>query len=227
MYSLGVANQGNYGCLTTAGSLAVLSSARIYGEGVNVGDIDVTANHDTVTIAGALTPEKTTSRSANPAGSYGSLNVMTAFVFSVTRDFSHQAWIPSWRIQPSALNGEAVAGNNASSSNLGSITSMLSESNFTYIKIFRRSRNGFFWRYGNEIHHHAKTGGGAFSQICPHFDNDIAWVHSDMYRNGIAQNSVWEINLFGLPTDTTSFIAPTLASQFGQPDTQSFQVLSV
>jgi len=124
------------------------------------------------------------------------------------------------------MDGDNIAGNNASSSATGSITSMVSESTFTAVKRFRRSRNGSFWRYGNEIHHHQKTGGGAFSQICPHFDNDIAWISSSAWRNGMSQNEVWEINTIGTPQDTTSFIAPTVGCMFGQPDTQSFTVVS-
>jgi len=200
MYALGIANQGSYGCLTASDSLAVLSSTRSYGEGINAGDIDLTANHGTaVSIVDPQTPENTNSRSSAAIGSYGGANALTAFVFAVTRDFSHQAWIPSWRIQPSALNGDNIAGNNAGSITTGSITSMVSESNFTAVKRFRRSRNGSFWRYGNEIHHHQKTGGGAFSMISPHFDNDIAWADSRMWRNGMTQNEIWEINTIGTP----------------------------
>ena len=45
-------------------------------------------------------------------------------------------------------------------------------------------RGGAFYTYGNTIHHHQQTGGGAYSMRAPKFFNDIAWQDSFSWRDG-------------------------------------------
>jgi hypothetical protein len=113
-------------------------------------------------------------------------------------DFSHVGLIFGRRYAPTALANESVDCGGAGIATNVDFCLSVNESSFTQGRIGgRKSRYGYFFRFGNEIHHHQKTGGGAFSQICPHFDNDITWVDPSAWRNGSSQNQAWEINLFG------------------------------
>lgn len=74
----------------------------------------------------------------------------------------------------------------------------------------RKSRTGVLFILGNNVGHHQKTGGGAFSMRAPHFDNDIFWVDKSAWANGMAQSQVWSMQLFGDAAPAPASIAPHL-----------------
>ncbi len=206
-------------------------SARIYGDAAAA-----TASRYALVAAnaggtqGALTSENLNSRSAATAGrSNNSTGIGNNLVLMAMADFTHHGWITSRPNIPMMRADDTLVGSAISSpSSIGTLDHVFSENTAEVgRRVSRRcSKTGFFCTYGNQIAHYQKTGGGAYSIKAPNFDNDITWVDSSAWRNGMSQGDVWNIQLFGIPPDTTSFIAPTLDSLFGQPDTQSFDLVS-
>lgn len=187
-------------------SSARLLSVRFFGETVGTTAGQVIINYDTggtPSVLNSATPEKTNSRSPATSASYGSgfgLSTAGVWIRWSTADFSHNAWIPSPRYQPIAFNNETVAAGGAGISSSTDLCLGVSENGFPALRSIRRrtTRAGYFNRFGNELHQHQKTGSGAFSMLAPHFDNDIAWIDPSAWRNGMSQNEVWEMNLFGV-----------------------------
>lgn len=59
----------------------------------------------------------------------------------------------------------------------------------------RTTKPGYWPMFGNNIGHHSKTGGGAFTMKMPHFDNDITWQDSSVWRLGTGIAAA-NLNLF-------------------------------
>ena len=161
------------------------------------------------------TPEKTNSRSPAPPGdltyddqasattdSTGALIVAGHCYYSYNRFIFQQRYVP-------------VVINGTSSPSFGTrVYNNTSASTATFTIIWdvgdriksarrcRRSRSAIFNLFGNFITRHAKTGGGAFSTITPHFDHDVTWIDRVASANAWApssQSSVWSIQQFGEP----------------------------
>lgn len=184
-----------------SGGSGALNVVRLsaYGEGVAATQQTFSLRTGTGSPSTSITPEKTNSRSPASVATYfetgSGSNILLIMECAI---FNHQSLPFSGRYFPRMINGEmlkyfgtAVAPGDANGSFL--------ESDKVQSRSIRRrtSRSGYHPCFGNEIHHHAKTGGGAFSQICPHFDNDIYWTDPSAWRNGMCQSDVWNIQLFG------------------------------
>jgi hypothetical protein len=171
-------------------------ACRYYGENTAAAATRLLLGSDA---AGSSAAEKLNTRSATPTSQTSQLSFDPAgtSIAAGLADFSHASWLPSrW------YYGTNLAGSDTvcvawwpSSTSLRSVSLVFQDSIEAAApqRLNRRSRNGGFFRYGNEIHHHQKTGGGAFSQICPHFDNDITWVDTWRWRLGHAQADIWPI----------------------------------
>lgn len=150
--------------------------------------------------AGTYTPEKENSRSPTKDGTYCTTESGTsvALIQGEIGLFSHASYISNPLKPPIAqASGDSVS-NGSSGNGAGTIASNIcvSEGNRVADRRCRTSRKGLFFRYGNELHQHQKTGSGAFSMLAPHFDNDVAWIDNFAWRNGMAQSDVWNMPLF-------------------------------
>ncbi len=178
-----------------------LISGRIYGEDATVVQSRFVVLHTNNSSSPGFTPEKFNSRSPASSNVYtNTTSTANPLIQAGIPSFSHQSWIPSRKITETDVNiGYSVGLNSSASAVALSYCIMADESNgLSYRSIKRRTtRPGYFNRYGNEIHHHVKTGGSAFNQICPHFDNDVTWVDPSAWRNGMTQSDVWSIQSYG------------------------------
>lgn len=201
-----VASTANGVFLNTGTSIATYFSSFLnFGEATSAIKIQAVLEHNTGSGGTTASQEKFNSRS--PAASGDNYSAFqggsgVTFVIFAIADFSHFGWRASPRYYPvvfgTAIEGGANNGIFTTSASTSS-TACFSEDNRASCNRLRRrsTKPGYFQRFGSEIHHHQKTGGGAFSQICPHFDNDITWIDPSAWRNGMTQNEVWEMNLFG------------------------------
>jgi hypothetical protein len=181
------------------------SSARWYGETVATTNNQIFVQYQITTSSGmnnSVTPEKANSRSPASSGSYGSnstnLSANGYLVYWAQPDFSHNAWISGPRYP--IISGDAEGSSTQISGATPSLTAAFTEDNGVSPRSIRKrtTKPGYFPRLGNELHQHQKTGGGAFSMLAPHFDNDITFTDSSAWRQGMSQSDFWNINLFAV-----------------------------
>lgn len=199
-YSSGDSRNGAH-VLSVTGVETSLTSMFGFGEDVLTGLHGIAINWIGTTTS-TSTAEKLNSRSPAPASTYladsGPGNGRITLSFP---SFSHSSW-RSHPLRPLlASDGEghhvdpAIGFPGGSTATKIALFAELRQPATLYRS--RRSRNGCFFMLGNDIGHHQKTGGGAFSMRAPHFDNDIMWVDKSVWANGMTQAEVWSMQLFG------------------------------
>ncbi len=144
------------------------------------------------------TMEKTNTRSPAVSNGYSITPDTTGkkvLLYMGTRHFAQAAYRPNPRypiMRPYAifvLNPEVLGWSYDSGTSTNVATgAMFEETGHTPAarKFNRRiaNRGGAFYTYGNTVHHHQQTGGGAYSMRAPKFFNDIAWQDSFAWRDG-------------------------------------------
>jgi len=169
-----------------AGGMAIGVAARYYGEnsGTDVNGFDF--GNTATNASGSSSYEKLNSRSANSASTISTgATAGNRVILCKFQSFSHQSYIPNWRLNLRAINSEllllyifAVAGSAPSLS-----LAWRESDKPAHRKVSRRTtKPGYFPHLGNQIAHYQKTGGGAYSIKAPNFDNDIVWVDADAWR---------------------------------------------
>jgi len=183
-YSLALVGSGgtqNFLWATTDTPTGWLGSARFFGELATATSARHVVNNGTNFTVNVTpkTPEKVNTRSGAAIQSYGNSQdggaTYVSLVALAIAEFSHFSLIFPRRYSPSAhTTNEAVvtAMNDTSSS---SLSCLWIESNEAITKRFNRrcTKRGHWPIMGNNIGHHQKTGGGAYSMRVPHFDNDM------------------------------------------------------
>lgn len=196
--SAGPTSSGNLAVLVPTSGNVKLISFRSYGENTTTAKVEVPLNHPfpngfvTTTLTSTFTPEETNTRSAANVETYGltaSNGTFASLVFFAGPFFTHYGFVFSGRYQP--VIGPNTAGGgltNDNCFNLAGLTTVnacvLEADIYPSRRLARKSRKGYFPRLGNELHQHQVTGGGAFSQLCPHFDNDIVYTDINAWRLG-------------------------------------------
>lgn len=187
-------------------------SYRVYWENATnaAGRIRVDTNGLAAT---TQTAEKLNSRTANPVATYatGVTSFGTNFLTFGIACFSHHGWIPNPRYNYQYVNGDSVIFYPEVATGNDNENLTVSESErYATRRSNRRSREPGFHHFlsVDGVHHHEKTGTGAFVINAPHFDNDVIWVEPSAWRNGSSQSDNWSINLFG-NSIATQTVAPT------------------
>lgn len=205
-YALTAVN-GVLGLVVNTGLSGGILTARYYGETVatTAGFLGIYNGSTSASVSPSATPEKLNSRQPAKGNSYGDLTHAMSISGAILvqgglSQCSHSSWISQPRYFSNMIEGLGVALVDSGGTTPTATTSMTAFEDtpmFPVKRTRRTTRPGYFPRLGNELHQHQKTGGGAFSLLAPHFDNDITWVDSSAWCNGMNQSDVWNIQLFG------------------------------
>ena len=208
--NVGASDIQTVGCLAAATSTVILVSWRLFGENplvTTVSPVTKIAHSAGGTIFSPDGTEKSNSRSPASSSSYNTTGLsatLKSLMETGLPDYSHASFIFSGRYPPKIFNSDGFHLASAYVSPSSMSSSFLESEEFHKRRLSRRTiKSGYWPQLGNEIHLHSKTGTGAFSQICPHFDNDIIWTDRFSW-DVVSRNELLNVNLFPPPAPPVS-----------------------